>query len=83
LQLEEEFKDTKEAISLSVSYDRSVVSSTNKADLHNITEILLKVALNNITHQPSNILGIEALEKYNLACWTFQNILKRNIFWNV
>ena len=64
---EEEFKDTKEAISLSVSYDRSVVSSTNKADLHNITEILLKVALNNITHQPSNILGIEALEKYNLA----------------
>jgi hypothetical protein len=32
-------------ISLSVSCDRSVVSSTNKTDSHAITEILLKVAL--------------------------------------
>jgi len=30
---------------LSVTYDRSVVSSTNKTDRHDITEILLKVAL--------------------------------------
>jgi hypothetical protein len=41
VQNQEEFKDTKEAISLSVSYDRSVVSSTNKAGRHDITEILL------------------------------------------
>jgi len=37
---------------LSVSWGRSVVSpvsSTNKTDCHNITEILLKVALNTIT----------------------------------
>jgi hypothetical protein len=34
--------------SLSVTCDRSVVSSTNKTDLHDITEILLKVALNTI-----------------------------------
>jgi hypothetical protein len=36
-------------ISLSVTCDRSVVSSTNKTDRHDITEILLKVALNTIT----------------------------------
>ena len=28
------------------------VSSTNKTDRHDITEILLKVALNTITHVP-------------------------------
>ena len=32
--------------SLSVSCDRSVVSSTNKTDWHDITEIFLKVVLN-------------------------------------
>jgi len=30
----------------------SPVSSTNKTDHHDITEILLKVALNIINHQP-------------------------------
>jgi hypothetical protein len=35
---------------LSATYGRSVVSSTKyKTDSHNITEILLKVALNTIT----------------------------------
>ena len=33
---------------MSVSCNRSVVSSTNKTDCHDITEILLKVALNTI-----------------------------------
>jgi hypothetical protein len=33
---------------LSVTCDRSVVSSTNKIDCHDITEILLKVVLNTI-----------------------------------
>ena len=32
--------------------DMSVVFSTNKADRHDITEILLKVALNTITPNP-------------------------------
>ena len=32
--------------SLSVTCDRSVVFSTNKTDIHDITEILLQVALN-------------------------------------
>jgi hypothetical protein len=35
--------------SLSVTCDRSVVSSTNKTDSHDITEILLKVVLNTLT----------------------------------
>jgi hypothetical protein len=35
--------------SLSLTCDRSVVSSTNKIDRHGITEILSKVALNSIT----------------------------------
>jgi len=36
-------------ISLSVIWGKSAVSSTNKTDHHDITEILLKVALNTIT----------------------------------
>jgi hypothetical protein len=35
--------------SLSVTCDRSVVFSTNKTDHHDITEILLKVALSSVT----------------------------------
>jgi hypothetical protein len=31
------------------------VSTTNKTDLHDITEILLKVALSTITHHPQKI----------------------------
>jgi hypothetical protein len=34
------------------TFDRSVVSSTNKTHYQDITEILLKVALNTINHQP-------------------------------
>ena len=36
----------------SVTYDRSVTSSTNKTECHDITEILLKVALNTIDISP-------------------------------
>jgi len=35
-----------------VTYGRSVVSSTNKTDCHDIAKILLKVALNTITLTP-------------------------------
>jgi hypothetical protein len=43
---------------LSVTCGWSVVSSTNKTDRHDITEILLKVALNTInsTNQPTKML---------------------------
>ena len=34
---------------MSVTYDRSMVSSTNKTYLHEIAEMLLKVALNAMT----------------------------------
>jgi hypothetical protein len=34
---------------------RTPVSSTNKTDCHDITEILLKVPLNTIIHPPSSL----------------------------
>ena len=40
------------AIKIVAICDMSVVFSTNKADRHDITEILLKVALNTITPNP-------------------------------
>jgi hypothetical protein len=39
---------------LSVTCYMSVVSSSNKTDRHNITEILLKEVLNTITLNPFN-----------------------------
>ena len=39
----------RQRLTLSVTWDRSVVSSTNKTDHHDITEILLKMVLNTIT----------------------------------
>ena len=46
------------AISLSVTCNRSVVFSTNKTDLYDITEILLKVALNTriLSNPPKNFV---------------------------
>jgi hypothetical protein len=51
------------------------VSSTNKTDHHDITEILLKVALNTINHKTINSLqdvGYDAM--LNLMVLTFNNI---------
>jgi hypothetical protein len=50
-------------ISLSVACDRSVVSFTNKTDHHDITELLLKMALNTINQiigQCCNFHGIDS-----------------------
>jgi hypothetical protein len=41
------------------------VSTTNKTDCHNITEILLKVALNTINHKP-NLINAENLTEPEL-----------------
>ena len=44
------------------------LSSTNKTDRHNITEILLKVALNTRQNQPNqNIPGEQIIEKSKLT----------------
>jgi hypothetical protein len=50
----------------------SLVSTTNKTDSHDITEILLKVALNTITLTPNNKVvnqtkasGLLKIKKYN------------------
>jgi hypothetical protein len=54
-----------------VTCDRSVVfsgysvSSTNKSDRHNITEILFEVALNTISHKPIIIIMADSFEIYN------------------
>jgi len=58
--------------SLSVTCDRSIVFSgysTNKTDRHDITEMLLKVALNTI--KQTNILDETGFLKYKLA---FENV---------
>jgi len=57
------------------------VSSTNKTDRHDITEILLKVALNTINHETNNCLkqyhlpdnDIMALKVYLLFSSQYQN----------
>jgi hypothetical protein len=60
-------------INLSVTCDRSVVfsgtpvSSINKTDRHDITEILLKVALNTITLTPNQMNLVNSLKTHRLA----------------
>jgi hypothetical protein len=53
---------------LSVICGTSVVSSTNKTDCHDITEILLKVALNTI------ILTLTLISKGNIVKLNLQNL---------
>jgi hypothetical protein len=48
------------------------VSSTNKADRHDVTEILLKVALNTINHTLNKLMFIGDCEFYEIlvVLWT-------------
>jgi len=46
---------------MSVTCSRSVYSSTTKTDRRNIIEIILKVALNNITLTLKNLFGLPFL----------------------
>jgi hypothetical protein len=50
------------------------VSSTNKTDRHDITEILLKVVLNNITHPPKTI-NLYLFEKASLMIRNYGTII--------
>ena len=58
------------------------VSSTNKSDCHDIAEILLKVAIKTINHQPPNIcMNINpprtiALRSIELITCTVKPVLK-------
>jgi cobalamin-dependent methionine synthase I len=50
------------------------VSSTNKTDRHDITEILLKVALNTINHPVQTIFIDNNIEHIITFCrWTLSN----------
>ena len=63
--------------SLSATCDRSVVFSTNKTDRHDITEILLKVALNTVKLWRNRVLGKLIMSNYTFlvpycsACYDF------------
>ena len=76
-----------------MSYDRSVVfsgflvSSTNKTDCHEITEILLKVALNT-TNQPTihvfllktSICKTKHNYSTKVTIWLGDDMAKTNVF---
>ena len=73
---------------MSVTCDRMVVSSTSKADSHDITEILLKVALNTINQPPKFSSTISHLSPDFVAYIflyrfsdLYQNYLKKNVWW--
>jgi hypothetical protein len=49
-------KDASEGSDSASTMRKMAVSSTNKTDRHDITEILFKVALNTINHKPNHTL---------------------------
>ena len=60
--------------SLSVTCGRSVVSSTNKTDRHDIAEILLKVAINTKTNQQTNRYRIRNISMFKCSnCYFFSS----------
>ena len=70
--------------SLTVTCGRSVVFSTNKTDCHDITEILLKMALNTITLTPvlyhltsGNVLyhGLYNLHSFCAFLWNYSHLI--------
>ena len=72
---------------MSVTCDRSMVSSTNETDCHDITEILLKVALNTIKQTNKSTRVIFPYSHINLClCLNFNKIfvrIKQNKYkWN-
>ena len=58
-------------LSLSVTCDRMLVSSINKTDNHDITEILLKVALNTITLRHRFLMGFNCVAQSLVFCIIF------------
>jgi hypothetical protein len=67
---------------MSVTCGRSVVSSTNKTDRHDITEILLKVVLNTITPNSNPLikkrLSTEILLKVVLSTINLTLLIKKD-----
>ena len=68
--------------SLSVTYVRSVVFFTNKTDRHDVAEILLKVALNNIkqiTKQTNNVISNEQKVCLSGLCFEISLATRRQV----
>ena len=55
------------------------VSSTNKTDRHDITDILLKVALNTIKHQTNKHLHVDYLHQHNFAVFFLYHFILINL----
>ena len=63
----------------SVTCDRSVVSSTNKTDHHDITEIVLKVAINTI-EQTNNLIEVTQISAVKIVVIFFSiDDLNKNV----
>jgi len=55
------------------------VSSTNKTDCHDITEMLLKVALNTINQTVNHLQKSKSIDGYLLHVFMEKMNIKRNI----
>jgi len=61
-----------------------VVFSTNKTDRHNITEILLKVALNTIIlKQSQNLSKLSLLLQHHLIAKSATGQLRKDVEWRI
>jgi hypothetical protein len=59
-------------------------SSTNKTDRNDITEILLKVALNNITLNPNTLLDCgKNLPFVSIFCWNVPFVVPYIDYWYI
>ena len=61
----------------------TLVFSTNKTDCHNVTELLLKVALNTINHKPILEKWMNVFLKQKLVHKKWESKHRCNVYWEL